>query len=132
MLPHILLVVMLIISICYMSRAPENSSLTFDKQYQEQSDEDHDWYLYNKRTTGMAAKIKDEGGLQCYRIIDVPNTGVPLDHKDAPVDKGKEKFLALLEVAHKSRPLWPEEPQDLAKCQEEPTLLKTKESRKLH
>lgn len=85
----------------------------FDKQYKEQSDEDHDWYLYNKRTTGMAAKIKDEGGLQCYRIIDVPNTGVPLDHKDAPVDKGKEKFLALLEAAHKSRPLWPEEPQDL-------------------
>ena len=53
----------------------------------------------------MAAKIKDEGGLQCYRIIDIPNTGVPLDHKDAPVDKGKEKFLALLEAAHKSRPL---------------------------
>lgn len=78
----------------------------FDKQYQEQSEYDHDWYLYDKRTKGMAEKIRDIGGMEFRRIIDLPNTGVPLDHKDAPVDKGKEKFLALYEAAKASPPLW--------------------------
>ena len=78
----------------------------FDKQYQEQSEYDHDWYLYDKRTKGMAEKIRDIGGMEIRRIIDLPNTGVPLDHKDAPVDKGKEKFLALYEAAKASPPLW--------------------------
>lgn len=78
----------------------------FDKQYQEQSEYDHDWYLYDKRTKGMAEKIRDIGRMEFRRIIDLPNTGVPLDHKDAPVDKGKEKFLALYEAAKASPPLW--------------------------
>lgn len=82
--------------------------LAFDKQYQEQSDDDKDWLLYNKKTVGMAAKIKDTGGLVIKRIIDLPNTGIPLDHKDAPVDKGEEKFKTLFQAAKEAPPLWPE------------------------
>ena len=83
-----------------MSAEPERYILRLTSEY------DHDWYLYDKRTKGMAEKIRDIGGMEFRRIIDLPNTGVPLDHKDAPVDKGKEKFLALYEAAKASPPLW--------------------------
>ena len=85
----------------------------FDKQYKTQEEDDLDWILYQKKTKGMAAKIKSEGGIEIRRIYDIPNTGTPLDFKDAPVDKGKDKFFALLDAARNSHPLWPEEPQDL-------------------
>lgn len=80
--------------------------LAFDRQYQEQDEHDREWVLYEKKTRGMANKIKNIGGIEIRRIIDLPNTGVPLDHKDAPVDKGREKFLALYEAAKTSPPLW--------------------------
>ena len=78
----------------------------FDKQYKTQEDDDLDWILYQKKTKGIAEKIKDIGGIEIRRIIDLPNTGVPLDYKDAPVDKGKEKFFTLLEAAKAAPPLW--------------------------
>ena len=39
----------------------------FDKQYQEQSEYDHDWYLYDKKTRGKAETIKDIGGMEFRR-----------------------------------------------------------------
>lgn len=92
--------------------------LAFDRQYQEQDEDDRDWNLYDKKTRGMAEKIKDIGGMEIRRIIDLPNTGVPLDHKDAPVDKGKEKFFALLEAARASLPLWVPEKKTVAQIAE--------------
>lgn len=92
--------------------------LAFDKQYKEQDEDDRDWNLYDKKTRGMAEKIKDIGGMEIRRIIDLPNTGVPLDHKDAPVDKGKEKFFALLEAARASLPLWVPEKKTVAQIAE--------------
>lgn len=92
--------------------------LAFDRQYQEQSEDDRDWNLYDKKTRGMAEKIKDIGGMEIRRIIDLPNSGVPLDHKDAPVDKGKEKFFTLLEAAKASLPLWVPEKKPVAQIAE--------------
>ena len=84
--------------------------LAFDKQYKVQDDDDASWDLYERKTRGIANKVKNIGGIEIRRIIDVPNTGVPLDYKDAPVDKGKEKFFTLLEAAKAAPPLWvPEE-----------------------
>lgn len=97
--------------------------LAFDRQYQEQSEDDRDWNLYDNKTRGMAEKIKDIGGMEIRRIIDLPNTGVPLDHKDAPVDKGKEKFFALLEAARASLPLWVPEKKAVAQIAEPQVLL---------
>lgn len=84
--------------------------LAFDKQYKVEDEDDTSWRLYLKKSQGIADKVKGSGGIEIRRIIDLPDTGVPLDYKDAPVDKGKEKFFALLEAAKAAPPLWvPEE-----------------------
>lgn len=97
--------------------------LAFDKQYKEQDEDDREWVLYEKKTRGIAKKVKNIGGMEIRRIIDLPNTGVPLDHKDAPVDKGKEKFFALLEAAKASLPLWVPEEKAVAQIAEPQVLL---------
>lgn len=86
--------------------------LAFDKQYEVQDEDDKEWMLYQKKTKGIAARIKDVGGIIIKRIIDLPNTGVVLDKKDAPVDKGKEKFETLFAAAKQSPPLWPDPDED--------------------
>lgn len=65
----------------------------FDKQYLERGNNPQ-WELYNKKTLGMANKIKDY--IKSYRIIDNNNQ---LDYKDAPIDKGYEIFKQLYENA---------------------------------
>lgn len=64
--------------------------LAFDKQYQVREDGDRQWQLYDKKTRGLAEKIKDF--VDVYRICD--NDGL-LDYKDAPIDKGKKSFDTL-------------------------------------
>lgn len=62
----------------------------FDKQYQEREDDDRQWQLYDKKTRGLAEKIKDH--VDVYRICDHNNL---IGYKDAPIDCGKEIFDTL-------------------------------------
>lgn len=88
--------------------------LAFDKQYQVREDNDRQWQLYDKKTRGLAEKIKDH--VDVYRICD--NDGL-LEYKDAPIDKGKESFDTL--YRHKEPLVIGGEPQEdvVKRAQEE-------------
>lgn len=69
----------------------------FDKQYEEVSEEDKQWNLYEKKTRELANKIGKY--VNVSRIVDYfeDNRVCLLAYKDAPIDEGKDIFEKLFD-----------------------------------
>ena len=68
--------------------------LAFDRQYETVDEEDRQWKLYEKKTQGLAEKVK--AYVNVSRIVDYDDHPL-LNYKDAPIDQGAEVFRELFE-----------------------------------
>lgn len=84
--------------------------LGFDKQYEDENGQQYE--LYEHKTRELARKVKKH--VNVSRLVGRNNE---IDYKDAPIDKGKDVFVKLLE--QRERLAWNGEMCDLSKEEKE-------------